>query len=774
MDVLANRAASESIFVDSCYKFDAGGDPDAITSLTHDELVNYYKKYYQAGNCAISFYGNCNPDKYLDLIEGYLQHAPDITDNIFESSSKVPAKSVALSYQLPSHLSEREGNLLLLSFLGPEVKSVDDDLDWQILNLLLFEHDHSPLRKALNETSFATSRWNYSGIATNSYAYACFGVHGATLSHKQQLKKLVIDVCRQVSKSDIPAAKRSYFIKKLEIAARTHQEPIDITIKLNTAWRFGQDPSSVFEVDAAVASLKDRIKDKRYFSNLLARLILNNPHLNFAYLKPEKDYNQTQSKQVAAALTKIKINNPEKILELETAIASQSEPNVALPGIKPGDIRTKLPRILHKIRRQQRTVVYQQKTNTKGLVYINLLFDLTNLPSHQLFPIYAEMIGRVGIKNYSALETMEKLETDIGTSIGAELLIKQDRSGKRAKSFLNIHGYALPKDFSKLLTYIVDYIQAPNLNEQAIINNLLQELKKDVAPSLAFNGSSTAIVAASRQLGLGGLWNHDFRGAGLAATLQKVDSSELVVRVQALTNSLSNRLAATIVSANANILDKCDLTLLKHFDYSVTQEDTLPSNGKNREHEAWILDTTTGFAARTYSIPPLSHPDAAAIAVMAEIVSNNLLHTLIREQGGAYGGRCKPWFGGGILSFFTVRDPSLAKSYAAFAQAVEYLCDGTHTREMVEDSICLIIGEIDAPSSPARAGFERAVQHFMGISAIDLNRFRSRILRVTKKDVQRVAQKYLKQAKHVDTVVCGQEQFAQEKLEHFVAKFIDS
>lgn len=773
MDVVASQAAGSSVFSNSCYKFDAGGKPVEITKLKHQELVAYYKKYYHPSNACISFYGGVDIQKYLEQIEEYVSEAKKQTigDNVVEHS-RTSHKPVQTSYQWPTHLKGKEAELTLLTFLGPTIKSIDEDLDWQLLNLLLFENDHSPMRKALDSTKFATSRWSYSGISSGNHVYAMLGLHGVTLEEKDKFLELIKQTAEQVIRSGISQKQCDYFVKKLEIASRSHQEPVDITVKINSAWRFDLSPYEIFDVSSAIGRLKKRIATKEFFPKLINELFINNSHYNFAYLKPDKNFAETQTKLDLEELAKIKLTNAQKnnAIAVEAEIASNSIENIELPGIKPSDIRTKLPKTPQVIKKIGGTKIYFNKVNTKGLVYISVLFDVTKFSQHEYLPIYADLLGRVGINGWSAAETINKMEEELATKIASELIVKQDNNGTKAKAFLRLSGYCLPVDFNKLVEFLDGYINKPNFEETKLIDTVLNELQKEFVPSLTFNGYSTGIVTASRYLAAGGNLSHDFRGIGFGQTLQPLDTNKLLPKLSLLQKSLRQSLAAINISTDTRT--KLDLGSCTKLAKVAPKNELIELKKTKHTNELWIMDTTIGFATRTYKIPSLKHKDSAALAVMSEIVSNNLLHSLIREQGGAYGGRCRAWPSSGILSFFTVRDPNLGKSYQAFDQAVDYLVNGKFDAAEIKNTICLLMGEIDSPEPPSKRAFERAMRHMMGINERVIPSYRSRVLKVTKKDIMRVAKKYL--TKPVDVAICGKDQYKREQalLTNFVVKSI--
>ena len=67
-DVLQN-GIFESLFPDTPYRFDAGGNPELISTLTYEDFLNFHKDHYHPANSYIYLYGDINTEemlKYLD------------------------------------------------------------------------------------------------------------------------------------------------------------------------------------------------------------------------------------------------------------------------------------------------------------------------------------------------------------------------------------------------------------------------------------------------------------------------------------------------------------------------------------------------------------------------------------------------------------------------------------------------------------------------------------------------------------------------------------
>ena len=97
---------------------------------------------------------------------------------------------------------------------------------------------------------------------------------------------------------------------------------------------------------------------------------------------------------------------------------------------------------------------------------------------------------------------------------------------------------------------------------------------------------------------------------------------------------------------------------------------------------------------------PYTHPDAAPLTVASYIMDNKTLHSLVREQGGAYGGgsSCQPL--SGTFQFFAYRDPNLSKTLDAFKTAVDAIEAGKFEELDIEEAKLEMIQKMDSPLSP--------------------------------------------------------------------------
>jgi Zn-dependent M16 (insulinase) family peptidase len=69
------RNVTATLYPDTPYAFESGGDPDKIPGLTYERFMAFYNMYYHPSNSYIYFYGDTDILKHLEALDkNYLSH----------------------------------------------------------------------------------------------------------------------------------------------------------------------------------------------------------------------------------------------------------------------------------------------------------------------------------------------------------------------------------------------------------------------------------------------------------------------------------------------------------------------------------------------------------------------------------------------------------------------------------------------------------------------------------------------------------------------------
>src|SRR5690606_24892622 len=72
-DNVLYRTSLQSLFPDTPYGLDSGGDPEEIPQLTYEQFTRFHRTYYHPSNALFYFYGDDDPTERLRLLDAVLR-----------------------------------------------------------------------------------------------------------------------------------------------------------------------------------------------------------------------------------------------------------------------------------------------------------------------------------------------------------------------------------------------------------------------------------------------------------------------------------------------------------------------------------------------------------------------------------------------------------------------------------------------------------------------------------------------------------------------------
>ena len=147
-----DRVILNSLFPDTSYRNESGGDPEVIPELTYEQFLDFHRKYYHPTNSFIYLYGDMDmEEKLIWLDEMYLNKFEkiDLDCRIKRQEAFDEVKDIEMKYSISS--SESEEDNTYLSYNKVIGTSLDEKLylAFQILDYALLSAPGAPLKKAL-------------------------------------------------------------------------------------------------------------------------------------------------------------------------------------------------------------------------------------------------------------------------------------------------------------------------------------------------------------------------------------------------------------------------------------------------------------------------------------------------------------------------------------------------------------------------------------------------------------------------------------------------
>lgn len=772
------------LFPKTTYHYNSGGDPKDIPDLTYDELVSFYKSHYHPSNAVFMTFGNQTAYDLQAQFETLALSKFEKGETLYSKPEQRLTAPIAVqeTYALDGD-DLKDKTYHVLSWLLPEASNIKVRLGMRLVEGILLENSASPLRHYLETCGYAQSTGPFMGVDDSNFEMTFYcAVQGSNPEHAEEFKNGVLNILQQAASKPADPEIVEAILHQIELHQREINgdgTPYGLSLILNGLGSaiHHNDPVHVWDVDTAIAEVKEELKDPMWLSNLIQTYLLDNPHRVQLTLVPDAHKSAQEAADEKARLAKIgaaltEAEKAEIIAQTEALKIRQETPDdlnllpkVGLEDI-PADLTIVQGQLREIISNQVDTPLNLYHAGTNGIYYQQVLIQIPDqIVKSPYFNLLSILMGEVGAGQYDYLE-LQQLQTAVsgGLGMGASLRSKTDDKGKiTAWLTLTTKSLSDKLDAIGLLKLAFEQLR---FDEKDRILELLQQRKTRWASRLSGSGHSYAMQIASRNSSA--LAQRDYQNTGLGAlnwlaelvTKIENDAAEfdaLIDELKAIHRGLmlapkqfllvceehhSERLLEEI----QNVWDKLDVdqtpVLLTEVERSSSDAD-----------EAWLIQANVQFCASAYQAVEVSHPDAAPLMILAAYLRNGFLHSAIREKGGAYGGGASYDGNACAFRFYSYRDPRLAETFADFEASLNWLMNEEQKPYQLEEAILGLVSSMDKPGSPAGEAITACYALLHGRTPAFRRQMRERLLKVSLEDLKRVAQTYLIGQKPTKAVV---------------------
>lgn len=772
------------LFPETTYHYNSGGDPKDIPELTYDELVNFYKSHYHPSNAVFMTFGNQPAIELQEQFERLALHKFDKGQTLYSKPERRLAAPIEVSESYAVDAEDlTDKTYHIISWLLPEASDMKLRLGMRLVEGVLLEDSASPLRHYLETCGYAQSTGPIMGMDDSNFEMTFYcGIQGSNPEYAEEFKNGVFKVLHEVAAKPIDAALVDAILHQIEL----HQREINgdgmpyglslILTGLSSAIHHS-DPIHVWDVDAAIAQVKEELKDPMWLSNLIQTYLLDNPHRVQMTLVPDSTKSAQEAAAEKARLAAIAENlsdadKAEIIAQTEALKVRQDTADDLnlLPKVGLADVPPNLQIIQGQLREiicnQVDTPLNLYLAGTNGIYYQQVLIQIPDEVVHSpYFNLLSILMGEVGAGHYDYLELQQR-QTAVsgGLGMGASLRSKVDDKNK-ISAWLTLTTKSLVNNLEAISLLKLAFEQL-RFDEKDRIIELLQQRKTRWSSRISGSGHSYAMQIAGRNHSALALRDYHNTGLGalnwLSDLVNKIEKdehayAEFIEQLQVIHQQLlkapkqfllvcEEPQADRLVEEIQNVWDKLQLS---HTDQQLMQIE-MPTT---EQDEAWLIQANVQFCSSAYPAVEVSHPDAAPLMVLAAYLRNGFLHSAIREKGGAYGGGAS--YDGNACSFrfYSYRDPRLAETFKDFEASIQWLLSAEQQPHQLEEAILGLIASMDKPGSPAGEAITACYAYLHARTPAFRSVLRERLLNVNLQDLQRVAQQYLAQQQPSKAVV---------------------
>ena len=787
---------TEQLFPTTTYHYNSGGDPEHIPDLTYAQLRDFYSTHYHPSNAIFMTYGNIPAHEHQAKFEANALHAfkrLDVHIAVGDEQRLTQPRHVEATYALDEPELDDKTHVVIAWLLGKSA-NLEDMYKAQLLSSVLMDNSASPLQQVLETTELGRSPSPLCGLedSQREMSFIC-GLEGCATDSTASVEQLVLATLEQVARDGVPqekveAALHSLELHQREISGDSYPYGLQLILSaLSTATHRG-DPIELLDIDPVLARFKEAIKDPQFIPRLVRELLLDNPHRVTLTVRPDNTLSQRAKQAEAERLAQIKATlsaaDKQKLVQQAAALLERQgrKPDAdLLPKVELTDVPADIQWPIRKnttVRSGQRELpvaFYAQGTN--GLSYQQVVLELPALTAEQLevLPLCTSCMSEVGLGKRSYLD-IQHLQSAISGGVSAYTSMRSRLDNEQqVQAFLVVSGKALYRKQDELSSLLRDTLLECRFDEADRLHELMEQMLGRREQNITQSGHSLAMGAACSRMSPLAQLDHQASGLEgirrmkqLVKGLQQDDAlQQFSARLQQVHQRLIEGSKQFLLVAEA-AEEPALLAALQSTWGSQAASAAAPTAfslapTRSSVREAWLTSTQVNFCAMAFPTVPGSHPDAAALTVLAGFLRNGYLHRAIREQGGAYGGGASQDSGMAAFRFYSYRDPRLADTLDDYRRAIDWMLGTAHEYSQLEEAILGVISQIDKPASPA--GTAKAAFHneLFGRDKAQRMRFRQQVLNVSIDELRAVAERYLTNPEPSIAVVSSKAQ--QKELE---------
>ena len=266
-DGILGRESLNSLFPDTAYGVESGGNPEFIPTLTYEKFKEFHKKYYHPSNSYIIVYGNCNMEETLKwLDEEYLSKFDKITVDskldVQKPFDKINEKVVL--YPVSKEQGTDNKTLMSYNVAFGEKTPIVDLMGMDILTQVLLQSAAAPLKKALLDDKIGDV---VSGDFDSGILQPVFSVVTKNTNPEEKNRFVAkIECCLQefiekgINKKALEAAINNYEFKLREADTGGMSKGVVYTINSLSTWLYDDnDPFSMFNYTKVFTELKENM-----------------------------------------------------------------------------------------------------------------------------------------------------------------------------------------------------------------------------------------------------------------------------------------------------------------------------------------------------------------------------------------------------------------------------------------------------------------------------------------------------------------------------------
>lgn len=765
------RAIMHSLYPDTTYGNESGGDPDFIPDLTYENYLNFHRKFYHPANSFIYLYGDMDMAEKLEYIDKEYLSDYDYLEVDSEIEKQKAFAEMAFerrTYPITDSQSEEDNTTLSFNVVVGDVFDNKLSIAMQMIDYALMGMAGAPLKQALLDKGIGK---DVSGTYEGGILQPYYSITSemANESQKDEFVKTIEETLVKIVDNGIDKKSLTAAINNLEFNYREmdfgrYPKGLMLGLRIYDNWIYGGDnPYSSVSCGDLFTEMRSLIETD-YYEQVVKTYLLENKHGSVIVNAPVKGLTLENDNKLKEKLKAYKDGlskeEVERIVEETKALdIYQSEPSPKediekIPMLTREDIDENPEKYDVKLEDVNGIKLYNVNLYTNRISYINLGFDITGINPEYLpyLTILKNVLSNVSTKNYSYDDLCNEIMLEVGELSFAASVLYTKPDFSEYKEMFEVYIKCFDEKISKGFSLAGEIIENTLFDDYNRIYEILGELMSKAKNRILNSGNAVAVKRAQSYYSEKAYRDDLKNGIGYYKVLEKIfknydDCKEDLVNklkeLMAFIFRMENMVVSFTHEYNPELIKSEVIGLHNRLSDDSANEDIMltkegyESSGDADVSEGFITPSQIQFVCRAGKYEEEFDP---RFMVLSTILSYDYLWNNVRVKGGAYG--CGASFSGTREVLLTsYRDPNLKETNDIYEKLVDYVenfdCDD---RDMTK----YIIGtfsSIDTPYSTSTKGAIAYAQFVRGKAYEDRKAERIKILKTTQEDIRNLAGK---------------------------------
>lgn len=805
-DDVLERLILNSLFPDTNYGNESGGDPECIPDLTYEQYLDFHRKYYHPCNSYIYLYGDMDiAEKLQWMDEEYLGKYDkiELDSAIKEQPAFAQPIEMKVAYPIASGESTEDQtylsyNVVVGTILDKKLYQAFDVLDYALLSA-----PGAPLKQALLDAGIGK---DIVGGYDSSTMQPVFSViaKNANLSDKERFLAVIRDTLKQqvkegIDKKALLAGINSEEFKFREADFGQFPKGLLYGIQCLDSWLFDDmQPFMHLEALETYRFLREQV-DTGYFEKLIEEYLLDNPHASIVIAEPEQGLGAKREAELAKKLADYKAGLSEE--EIAALIEDtrhlkeyQEEPSpkedlAKIPHLKRSDLKKEAAPLINHVMEENGTKIVAHEMYAGGIDYLTLLFDIRDIAPEELpyIGMLKAVLGYVDTKHYSYAELSNEINIHtggIGSSIGIYPNVKKT---EELALFYEVRTKVLVPKLSDAMNLIREILLTSCISDEKRLHEILSQSKSRLQAGLSSAGHSVSYTRALSYFSRAAYVQDATSGITCYRVIADYEEhfeekkQELIDTLTGLVKKIftSERMMVSITCEEAHLAAvKEAVAGLKEVLYrpegarsGAEQEKPgvrpLAAMTFEKKNEGFMDASQVQYVARAGNFVKHGFAYHGALKILKVILGYDYLWINVRVKGGAYG--CmNGYMRNGDAYFVSYRDPNLAATNEIYDGIPAYLDSFDADESEMTGYIIGTISDLDTPLNPSAKGTRSMTAYLQELTYEDIQKERDQVLGADAQDIRNLKELIASVLSDGNLCVIGNEEALMAEKEMFL------